>query len=604
MKIKVHSALFFLLALGAAAPPEVASKAADQVIDGNEVIRKTIAAHFVGNRNMMPRSLTLRGDGTAFGFPANFELHANAAGAQSISVETIQYSLFRAIGGDKGWEKQSWQNLGGTTGSDYREIDPRIHSRSRPFYLFALLGYLNDPEACALPGDTMGRDDVYIVVCRSSQGTESYHIRKSDFLPVARAYAGTYSEGARTIEETYGDYRNVGNMRLPFSIAYPDPELPRLTLKVRVRGYETSRDLKGEQFAQPESMQSGEPFEATLKTVPFHVYKEADWIQGAGEWDQNGRWATTFGPTETWTFDMMVDEKFGRWLEPSSAVVTFYARGKALKTITFSKATLDMVRRRDVSRYAGFAGIMVFRHHFTEPADLDVDAMSYRLKLLAPDGSEVVAESNVPVSRYKQKTALMFPVKGDFMIVSGHDWDEINHKDEWQQWGAYDIIPLGEGYRLRTSEAEFGTPEFNASFPAFGREILAPAEGRVVYARGGVPDTLPDDFWEKMDLPRDVWALPGNVIIIDHGHDEFSFFAHLQNESIKVKVGDKVEKGQVIALLGASNGGVPHLHYQLMSGPVLLRSDGLPSEFENIRESDPEGRKIRSPKSGRYLTAE
>jgi murein DD-endopeptidase MepM/ murein hydrolase activator NlpD len=52
---------------------------------------------------------------------------------------------------------------------------------------------------------------------------------------------------------------------------------------------------------------------------------------------------------------------------------------------------------------------------------------------------------------------------------------------------------------------------------------------------------------------------------------------------VRVKKGDKVEQGQIIGLLGASNvPGVPHLHYHLQGSPYFPRGDGLPAEFENL----------------------
>jgi murein DD-endopeptidase MepM/ murein hydrolase activator NlpD len=44
----------------------------------------------------------------------------------------------------------------------------------------------------------------------------------------------------------------------------------------------------------------------------------------------------------------------------------------------------------------------------------------------------------------------------------------------------------------------------------------------------------------------------GNWIAIDLGNNRYAFYAHLQPGSIRVKAGDTVHKGQVIALLGNS----------------------------------------------------
>ena len=72
--------------------------------------------------------------------------------------------------------------------------------------------------------------------------------------------------------------------------------------------------------------------------------------------------------------------------------------------------------------------------------------------------------------------------------------------------------------------------------------------------------------------------------------------AHMQRGSVRVKIGDRVRQGQVIGLLGSSGRSeAPHLHYHLMAGSILFRSDGLPSHFDNLE--------VDVPKRGSYLEA-
>lgn len=54
----------------------------------------------------------------------------------------------------------------------------------------------------------------------------------------------------------------------------------------------------------------------------------------------------------------------------------------------------------------------------------------------------------------------------------------------------------------------------------------------------------------------------GNMLIIDHGSGVVSLYLHLSK--FKVKVGDVVKKGQVVALTGATpRGASPHLHFMI-----------------------------------------
>ena len=49
---------------------------------------------------------------------------------------------------------------------------------------------------------------------------------------------------------------------------------------------------------------------------------------------------------------------------------------------------------------------------------------------------------------------------------------------------------------------------------------------------------------------------------------------------MQVKVGDSVERGQVVGRMGNSGDSLyPHLHYQLTNGPDWRDSEGLPTTF-------------------------
>lgn len=78
----------------------------------------------------------------------------------------------------------------------------------------------------------------------------------------------------------------------------------------------------------------------------------------------------------------------------------------------------------------------------------------------------------------------------------------------------------------------------------------------------------------------------GNYVTLDLGTGHFALYAHLQPRSIKVKVGDKVKTGQVLALLGNSgNSDAPHLHFHVTDGDSPLGAEGLPYELETFTQT-------------------
>ena len=56
-----------------------------------------------------------------------------------------------------------------------------------------------------------------------------------------------------------------------------------------------------------------------------------------------------------------------------------------------------------------------------------------------------------------------------------------------------------------------------------------------------------------------------------------AFYAHLQPGSIRVKVGDRVHRGQILGLVGnTGNSTEPHLHFHISDASSPLGSEGLP----------------------------
>jgi len=58
----------------------------------------------------------------------------------------------------------------------------------------------------------------------------------------------------------------------------------------------------------------------------------------------------------------------------------------------------------------------------------------------------------------------------------------------------------------------------------------------------------------------------------------------MQPDSVRVHTGDKVHTGQILGLVGnTGNSLVPHLHFQVMSEPSSLPSNGLPYAIDSFQ---------------------
>ncbi len=119
-----------------------------------------------------------------------------------------------------------------------------------------------------------------------------------------------------------------------------------------------------------------------------------------------------------------------------------------------------------------------------------------------------------------------------------------------------------------------------SSYAYEGAKVLAVADGIVVSLQEGQPEQKPGG-----GLPSGLTLLQGlgNFLVIDIGNGRFAFYAHLQPKTLKVKVGDKVHSGQLLALLGNSgNSDAPHLHFGIHDGPEPYSSNSLPFVFASF----------------------
>ncbi len=177
---------------------------------------------------------------------------------------------------------------------------------------------------------------------------------------------------------------------------------------------------------------------------------------------------------------------------------------------------------------------------------------------------------DIPVPE-NHTTGLRLPFAGCWTVVWGGDTRELNqHHDVTNQRYAFDFLGTDEqGKSYKTDGAR------NEDYYAFGREILAPADGVVTDVIEGVRDNQPGSM--------NPYSALGNAVFIRHRDYEVSVFAHFQQGSIRVKVGDAVKTGQVLGLCGNSgNSSEPHLHYHLQNTSIIQDGTGIKCFFDKV----------------------
>lgn len=123
----------------------------------------------------------------------------------------------------------------------------------------------------------------------------------------------------------------------------------------------------------------------------------------------------------------------------------------------------------------------------------------------------------------------------------------------------------------------------NENYRCYGAEALAVADAVVVAAKDGIPQNIPGAT--SRAVPITLETVGGNHVTLDLGQGRYAFYAHLQPGSLRVKVGDNVRRGQVLALVGNSgNSTEPHLHFHISNANSPLASEGLPYVFESFEQ--------------------
>lgn len=127
-----------------------------------------------------------------------------------------------------------------------------------------------------------------------------------------------------------------------------------------------------------------------------------------------------------------------------------------------------------------------------------------------------------------------------------------------------------------------GDPKEPASYVIYGKPIHAVADGTVIEAVDGLPNSPPGQL--PPGLPFD--QADGNHVVMRLGPRRFALYAHMQPNSVRVRVGQRVHRGRILGLVGTSgNSSEPHLHFHVTDGPSPIASNGVPYLLRRFRAS-------------------
>ena len=162
------------------------------------------------------------------------------------------------------------------------------------------------------------------------------------------------------------------------------------------------------------------------------------------------------------------------------------------------------------------------------------------------------------------------PFEGEWLVLQGGPSPlQSHHLAAYNQRFALDLVRL-EGGRIFTGEPG----DANATVNSWEQPLVSPADGAVVVARDEMEDSDGTNFVTELE------DAAGNVIVIELDSGFFVVLAHLRHETLRVSEGDRVRKGDPLALVGNSgNTTMPHLHLQVQTHPDLWDPDNRSVPF-------------------------
>lgn len=140
---------------------------------------------------------------------------------------------------------------------------------------------------------------------------------------------------------------------------------------------------------------------------------------------------------------------------------------------------------------------------------------------------------------------------------------------------AIDFIKLDDAGKMAA-----GDEDVISNWHGYAADVLAVHDGIIASIRNDAKESPTLSGHPQVSAEN----ATGNYISLKIGEHQYVFYEHLKPGSIKVKPGQKVTKGQIIASLGFTGQSTgPHLHLHVADKGSPLGAEGIPFEFEHYR---------------------
>lgn len=201
-----------------------------------------------------------------------------------------------------------------------------------------------------------------------------------------------------------------------------------------------------------------------------------------------------------------------------------------------------------------FALITILFVHFIKQKTAPGSTILTPVQQYSPENNLYAYQNNIDRLSIFNFVPLQLPYWGKWSVSQAYD-GEYTHKGEWGN--ALDFMILDEEGRSWHSHGYVCEHYY-----CYNKPILAPADGIIV----DLHDHIDDNPIGEINT-RENW---GNTIVIKHGEHIYTQLSHLKKGSFKIKNGDQVKQGDILANCGNSGRSpYPHLHFQVQTSPYI-----------------------------------
>jgi hypothetical protein len=171
----------------------------------------------------------------------------------------------------------------------------------------------------------------------------------------------------------------------------------------------------------------------------------------------------------------------------------------------------------------------------------------------------------------RNATKMTLPFSDEWFVFWGGDTKQQNYHVAYRaQKNAFDILITDtKGKSFKTDG------KTNEDYYAFGQPLNSPCDAEIVMVTDSIADNVPGVMNARQ--------VTGNTVVLKTANNEYILFAHFKINSIKVKKGEIVKRGQLLGFCGNSgNSSEPHLHFHIQNKENMNGATGIKCYFDKL----------------------